>query len=293
MISRLVILFSCLVSVAFAQNVRTPTTSPCTAFGTTSGTCAQGNDSRFYAAGQIPGTATNDGASAGNVGEYVVSGASAANNIGFGATTVTITIASPAVVSWTSNPYYNSTATGNGCASLVVFGTSGSLPTGLTAGTNYYVTCDATFTASAFHVSSSVANAIAGTAINTSGSQSGTQTASNIYSATSGTAADFGGMSLSAGDWDVTGIVRFGVAATTSITALKSEISTGSAISGTGYAVYQWETAAEVPGAPIQAPMSTERVSLSATTTVFCGETATFTVSTFTYSGLCRARRVR
>lgn len=75
--------------------------------------------------------------------------------------TVTMTIASPGVVTWTSHGLSN----GN----LVAFLTTGALPTGLTAGAWYYVINATTHT---FQVSATSG----GSAINTSGSQSGTHT---------------------------------------------------------------------------------------------------------------------
>ena len=81
--------------------------------------------------------------------------------------TVTITIAAPGVVTWTSH--------GFGTGTPVVFTTTGALPTGITSGTTYYaVVVDA----NTFQIASSVANAIAATptVITTSGSQSGTHT---------------------------------------------------------------------------------------------------------------------
>lgn len=92
-------------------------------------------------------------------------GAAAANYILVTAgstSTVTITIASPAVVTWASHGLPNN--------AQVVFTTTGALPTGLTAGTTYYVINGTTNT---FQVSTTSG----GSAINTSGSQSGTQTA--------------------------------------------------------------------------------------------------------------------
>lgn len=76
--------------------------------------------------------------------------------------TVTISIASPAVITWNSNPVKN--------GDPVFFTTSGALPTGITASTVYYVINRATNT---FQIAASPG----GSAINTSGSQSGTQTA--------------------------------------------------------------------------------------------------------------------
>jgi hypothetical protein len=78
--------------------------------------------------------------------------------------TVTITIASPGVVSWTAHGFNNGNA--------ISFSTTGALPTGLTAGTTYYIVSAATDT---FQVSATPG----GSAINTSGSQSGTHTATN------------------------------------------------------------------------------------------------------------------
>ena len=79
--------------------------------------------------------------------------------------TVTISIASPGVVTLNSHGL----ATGD-CIELT---TSGALPTGLSANTNYYVVYN---DANTFWLATTLANAIAGTKINTSGTQSGTHT---------------------------------------------------------------------------------------------------------------------
>jgi len=88
---------------------------------------------------------------------------------GASSSTVTITIATPGVVSWASH--------GLAVGQPVVFTTTGALPTGIVSGTTYYVCRSSAFTASAFAISSTAALADAGTAITTSGSQSGTHTA--------------------------------------------------------------------------------------------------------------------
>lgn len=75
---------------------------------------------------------------------------------------VTMTIASPCVVTWNSHGLTNGSA--------ITFTTTGALPTGLAVGTVYYVV-------SAAANSFSVAATIGGAAINTSGSQSGAHTA--------------------------------------------------------------------------------------------------------------------
>ncbi len=88
---------------------------------------------------------------------------------------VTISIASPGVVSWTAH--------GLIAGNPVTFATTGALPTGLTAGTLYYVS-SASLTSNSFVVADTSAHGIAGTnSINTSGSQSGIQSVTaQIYS---------------------------------------------------------------------------------------------------------------
>lgn len=82
-----------------------------------------------------------------------------------GENTVTITIATPAVISWTGH--------GLQLDDEVVFTTDGALPTGITASTTYYV-ISAGLAADSFRISASAG----GAAVNTSGSQSGTHTCS-------------------------------------------------------------------------------------------------------------------
>lgn len=74
---------------------------------------------------------------------------------------VTLTIASPCVVSWVNHGLANGTE--------VLFETGGSLPTGITAGTIYYVVSAGT---NDFRIAATAG----GAAINTSGSQSGAHT---------------------------------------------------------------------------------------------------------------------
>ena len=79
---------------------------------------------------------------------------------------VTITSATPGVVTLTAH--------GLSTGSCIELTTTGTLPTNLSANTNYYVIY---VDANSFRLATSAANAIAGTAINTSGgSQSGTHT---------------------------------------------------------------------------------------------------------------------
>ncbi len=84
--------------------------------------------------------------------------------------TVTMTIASPAVVTQVAH--------GLKAGSPVSFSTTGALPTGVTANTTYYVIA-AGLTADAFQFSATVG----GTAINSSGGQSGVHTLTRRYTA--------------------------------------------------------------------------------------------------------------
>lgn len=79
--------------------------------------------------------------------------------------TFTITIASPGVAT--------KTAHGFNTGDVIYLTTTGALPTGLAANTNYWVI---RVTADTFRLATSSANATAGTAINTTGSQSGVHT---------------------------------------------------------------------------------------------------------------------
>jgi microcystin-dependent protein len=76
--------------------------------------------------------------------------------------TVTLTIASPCVVSWTGH--------GRVVGDKVSFETTGALPTGLSVGTNYFVSN--VINADSFRVSAT----LGGADVNTSGTQSGTHT---------------------------------------------------------------------------------------------------------------------
>ncbi|NNU66529.1 hypothetical protein G9X67_14720 [Rhizobium sp. WYCCWR 11152] len=82
---------------------------------------------------------------------------------------VTMTIASPGVISWTAH--------GLAAGTAIKFSTTGALPTGLTAGTTYYVVNPTT---DAF----SVAATPGGSAIAATGTQSGVHTATTVPSGT-------------------------------------------------------------------------------------------------------------
>jgi microcystin-dependent protein len=83
--------------------------------------------------------------------------------------TVTISIATPGVVTVSFNTTTDNFFTGT----PVYLTTTGALPTGLSANTTYYAIL---VSSSTIRLATSLANAIAGTAINTSGTQSGIHT---------------------------------------------------------------------------------------------------------------------
>lgn len=83
--------------------------------------------------------------------------------------TVTITVATPGVISWNAH--------GLAAGTPVKFSTTGALPTGLTAGTTYYVVSPS---ANDFQVAATPG----GAAIATSGTQSGTHTATTVPTGT-------------------------------------------------------------------------------------------------------------
>lgn len=112
--------------------------------------------------------------------------------------TVTITIASPGVVSYAAHPFIN--------GQPVSLSTTGALPTGLTAGITYYVVSQA---AGSFQLAAT----LGGTSIITSGSQSGVHTCTAIGNAitagqtitgvTSGATATVAAALLRTGTWSV------------------------------------------------------------------------------------------
>lgn len=111
-------------------------------------------------------------------------------------------------------------------------------------------------------------------------------------SLTSSTTMNLTSISLTAGDWDVSGVIQFGGAGTTVITNEYVGISTTSATLGSigSVSAIQVSHAASL-GDIIPTPVV--RLSLSATTTVYLVTNTTFNTSTATATGLIRARRVR
>lgn len=232
--------------------------------------------------GNSPGTTTNDNAAPGNVGEIKSSTCPSA------ATTATVTIsqASPGVVTWTSHGFTT--------ACPVVFTTTGSLPAAITSGTVYYV-IPSTITTNTFSVATTLVNALAGTGINTASASTPTTTGTAGAAEATTVAIGMTGLALTAGDWDCTANLVRGVAAgTTSFTILKTSINTsiadGSLSSGT---MAQFDTAASVQTADHDQWIGPVRVSISSTTNYFLVGDDTFGAGTSKTYGTLRCRRMR
>lgn len=241
----------------------------------------------FIVAGQLLGTATNDNAASGNVGEYFAT-ASGADNA---SSTVTITIATPAVVTWTGHGFTVGAAT-----TAIKFTTTGALPTGITSGTTYYVKA---IDANTFNIATTADNALAGTFVATSGTQSGTHTGDiRVTMAGAGTNQNLAAFQLGAGDWEVDGqVLAACLDNTTSVTFFSANFATVSAATDRTWGRRLSE---EYGGIALGATefnvfnVGPARFSFSTTTTIYCVASHVFSGGTgVVSSGWLRARRAR
>lgn len=118
----------------------------------------------------------------------------------------------------------------------------------------------------------------------------GTATASGVSLVTL-TAKTVTSVSLTAGDWDVTGSIRFTIGGTCSAIASGVSTTNNSLPAAPLYQFIGAATGTIGSGSAISAPM--QRFSLSATTTVYLVAQSNFTTSTVTAQGTIFARRVR
>lgn len=113
-------------------------------------------------------------------------------------------------------------------------------------------------------------------------------------SLTTATSANITSISLTAGDWDVTGNVEYDSAGSTTSTTYLTAISTTSATipatTGARAILYEAQT---FTGAVVSQIPPITRINIASTTTVYLVAQATFAVSTMAASGVIRARRVR
>lgn len=124
----------------------------------------------------------------------------------------------------------------------------------------------------------------------------GTLAAASATSLSNGTAKDIISISLTAGDWDVTGIIYYHPAGTTTFTRLYSSISSTSNTISSTLGQYNDEAFNSVvlsSNGDHTHTVPCARLSLSATTTVYLVADAFFAVSTCTGYGIIHARRVR
>ena len=205
---------------------------------------------------------------AGYVGEYYSTDCG-----GMNPTTATISISSPAIITVTNNMVGTPSGSNNAGICPVYFTTTGSLPTGITAGTVYW-TIGSTLTSSQFEIATSVANAIAGTAINTSGSQSGTHTASFYASLSSGVTAGCAAINLPAGNWMANGVAYTRPAGTISAFDVALSTSPTSHSNNWQNSLYGISVANS-----IHLPTPTTPFSFSSTTPIYLTDFANFTSS--------------
>lgn len=111
-------------------------------------------------------------------------------------------------------------------------------------------------------------------------------------SLTTATPANVTTLTLTAGDWDVSGVITFVPAGTTTATTYQASTNTTSATLGAlGSTTLLQSSFAAGLNQTLIAP--TNRVSVAGTTTVYLVAQASFATSTMTANGFIRARRVR
>lgn len=236
----------------------------------------------------IVGTTAGDNAQAGSDGEYLTSN----DNFAVAGITATMTTASPTVVTCTGS---------NLPAGAPVYFTNsgGAIGTGMVVSTNYYVT-KGTNSANSFSLSTTLANALAGTAnVNVTVAGTGTQTAHAGAIMATTVAADIGSIFLQPGDYDVDAIVVPAYGGSTSVTSGTLWFGTagGSSLPATSGALLtagatQFTSAAVVAGAQVY-QSGTFRVNISSAGMVVLSANFTFTASTLELTAFLRARRVR
>jgi hypothetical protein len=110
---------------------------------------------------------------------------------------------------------------------------------------------------------------------------------------TANTPANVTSISLTAGDWEVSGSTGFTPAGSTSVTQVVSGINTTTAtLPGTQF-VWNLQSTSLPTGGGQSGPVPSQRISIATTTTVYLVAQAGFTVSTLAATGTIRARRVR
>lgn len=172
------------------------------------------------------------------------------------ASAVTVSTGGPAVITY--NGHGLSTGAG------VNFTTTGSLPSGMSVGVNYYVV---RIDNNSFWIANSVANAFSGNKISTSGSQSGTHTCNVSIICANAVYADANGLLLPAGLWAVNGSVS--ATGSANLTAFSGQITTTSGTSlpfgNTGFVYANISTSA---GGGLEFPTGTRIFNIASPTLI-------------------------
>ena len=186
---------------------------------------------------------------------------------------------------------------GTGAIAATAVGTTGQMLIGVTGADPAFGNTVSTLTVTGAITPSST-NGVVGTTTNDNANAGSigeyvTNTTSGT-SLASATAANATSISLTAGDWDISGVVRFNPGGSATTSNMTQGISTTSATLG-AFGTY---TADVIPfgssaGGNDVNVTPTVRLSLSATATVYLVALCTFSASTMTADGFIRARRVR
>ena len=217
-------------------------------------------------------------AAAGSIGEYLE-----VNQLNQSAT-VTTPVASPGVVNWATHGL----VPGN-----TVSFSGGTLPTGITSGTVYYVINGANFAVGTFSISATPG----GAAINFTGTSSGTQTGTTLVALTSGAtnATNIAALVLSPGDWDIFGSTAFVPGSGTTTTLANAWCSSAGATMPTqpnhGNS-WQRVITTGLAGEDFIVPLGRLRLLVTTSTPVYLQAQATFGASTLSVYGNINARRM-
>ena len=114
----------------------------------------------------------------------------------------------------------------------------------------------------------------------------------SAVSLTTGTAANITSITLTAGDWDVFGVVQFTPAGGTTVTYIAGSSSTTSASNNTQNGFFLGGIASGLVGV-LANPIATVRYSVASNTTVYLVAQSQFSGSTMSAYGFIGARRVR
>jgi len=192
-------------------------------------------------------------------------------------------------------PSMKFTAGNDGTLIIQTTNAGGTATTALTINNNQQITF-------ANAITPSTTNGIVGTTLadNANAGSVGEYVSSTVSlattGATTGTYTNVTSISLTAGDWDVSGLIQANGSGTTTFTALAGSINTTSATWNSTYYATQQYTTAILQSTLLFAlsnTIPTQRLSLSTTTTVYLVGYLVFATSTAGFGGTIRARRVR